>query len=789
MLEKTLEDLEFTTVFLELRSLCLSEEGQGVLDRKHFITEAQELIKAQDAVQDMLDIISSGVREPESFPPLSAVMAELSVPERSLEGSMLWDVANYLHSGRLFTEFCHTPSVQEDVSRLSAALFEPFPPELAGLETHLFDVLESPGVVKSTHPAIRALKAEVERRRSERQAYSLEFLRSQPHIAQADQPAFRDGRIVLPIKNDQRGSVDGFVHSTSSSGATVYIEPYRLVELNNRVVLAEQQILIEIARILHELSSEVRRLLVQLEELSSRVGVADSILARCRYARRHHCVRALVGSDRTFRLLQARHPLLKDHAVPISIVLEPHIAAVVISGPNAGGKTVTIKTMGLFALMNQFFHVVPAAEGTTLPLFEAVYTDIGDDQSIEASLSTFSGHMKRIGNILQVCDATSLVILDELGSGTDPVEGSAIARAVLEYCVDQAALTLVTSHHGVLKQYAYANPRVINASMEFDEATHQPTFRVIGGIPGESHALETARRMHVPERVLKAAAAYIGSENMEISSIIRHLEERRKEAEQSEAALQERWSVLRREIRQVDLQRLQVRQRELHVRNEQIGDLSRFMTEKRAELENLVAELREGEITREKTLKVKAFIASLEQKETESRQQFVHLKEAAEKLSEQDAAGDGQVGFKAGMDVLAGPSKREGRIIRAAGQGKWVVAIGPMKFTLAQKDLRPVVNVRAGERKVSVSYETSAVVPKPTVDVRGQTLQAALETIATQIESALVHSVGSFSIIHGMGEGILAKGIHEYLSKVPQVTKYHYARPEDGGFGKTYVEF
>jgi DNA mismatch repair protein MutS2 len=462
--------------------------------------------------------------------------------------------------------------------------------------------------------------------------------------------------------------------------------------------------------------------------------------------------------------------------------LDESIKAVVISGPNAGGKTVTIKTVALFALMHQSLYMLPAAEGTSLPMFHAIYTDIGDDQSIEDSLSTFSAHMKHIGKILNQCDKQSLVIFDELGSGTDPVEGSAIARAVLEYCVEHAGLSLVTSHHSVLKQYAYAHAQVLNASMEFDGKTHEPTFRVISGLPGESHAIDTARRMGLPDTVISQAEAYLGSEVVEISAIIRGLEERRREAELREQTLDDRARKLTEQLRAMDLQKLRLKQREQQVREEQIGDLSRFIADKRKELENLVAELREGEITRAKTRKVKSFISSLQEKKEDSERRV-------DAISEKPEPPNSPISFSVGMDVLAGVHRREGRIVRKEKNGTWMVAIGPMKFPMKEEDLKPVSpRTKKGTSKISVVYESTSAPVQATIDVRGKTLSEALESVAVQVEGALVHAMQEFAIIHGMGDGILSRGIHEYLGNHPRVKHYYFARPEDGGYGKTYVQ-
>jgi DNA mismatch repair protein MutS2 len=795
MISRTLEDLEFNSVCQELCSLCLSEEGRSLLRQKVFITDVQQLSMEQDVVDDLLTIQSSGTPTPETFPSLGTILEDLTFIEARLDGEQLFTLTQYLHNARLLSEFCQT-SVKpfgtaraEEVEHPAAVLLADYPPSLLRLEQKLSDVLEAPGTVKSSHPAIRKLKMEIERRRSERQTFSQDFLHTQKSVAQGEQPVFRDGRVVLPIRNDQRTNVQGFVHSASASGATVFVEPYRLVELNNQVVLAEQQVLIEIARILGELSHEAKAVLEEIRALVADVARADSLYARAQYVTQHNCVRPIVSSDGSYRLLQARHPLLKKKAVPISLELNADVKAVVISGPNAGGKTVTIKTMGLFALMHQFLYYVPAAEGTTIPLYDAVYTDIGDDQSIEDSLSTFSGHMRQIGQILQACDSHSLVILDELGSGTDPVEGSALARAIMEFCVGHAALTLVTSHHSVLKQYAYAHAEVLNASMEFDNETHEPTFKVINGIPGDSHALDTARRMNLPAEVMVAATQYLGAEKVEISSIIKALEQRRKEADEREQALEKRALLLQNEVRAVDLKQLKIRQQEELVRKQQIGDLSRFISEKRSELENLVAELREGEISREKTLRVKAFIASLEAKEQESKERLLQ-NQAKNKAKNDQSPASGRIPteLRPGVDVLVGPQCREGKIVRKEKADKWVVAIGPMKFTLAESELKISGKSSSNEpKKVSVMYESKSTMPKLSVDVRGMTLVEALDIVSQQIEGALVHSVSEFSIIHGMGDGILSHGIHQYLRTLPHIKEFYFAKPEDGGFGKTYV--
>lgn len=792
MWKKTLEDLGFQSVLDQIVSCALSEEGSSELRLPRFLTDAGHLRERQMLVGDILRIFGGGsVSVPDRFPPISDALEALSRSVSSLSGEYLYDIGCYIRATIDLRDFLRSPVSAAD--RIEASLLEEppaasllpeVPMELQDLATVILDALESPGQVKATHPAIRSLKREIDRRRAERARFSQEFIHSSAPLMQNDQPVFRDGRVVLPVRSDMRGSVQGFVHSSSSSGSTVFVEPYRLVELNNAVVMAEQQIQIEIARILCDLTRKVRECEDLLRILTRQVAQADALFACARWAFQNHCTATELDADVPCRLLEARHPSLGVRAVPITIVLDTSIHAVVISGPNAGGKTVTIKTVGLLALLNQFCGFIPAKEGSSLPVFDGVYTDIGDDQSIERQLSTFSGHMKQIGLILNACTSRSLVILDELGSGTDPVEGAAIARAVMEYSVAHAELTLVTSHHGVLKQFAYASDHVLNASMEFDERTHEPTFRVISGIPGESHAIDTASRMRLPSEVVAAAQRYLGDESVQISSIIKALERRRKEADERDALIERRYRELQDQVKDVELKRLKVDQQENLVRKGQIGDLSRFIAEKRKELENLVAELREGEITKEKTRKVRQYIASLEEKE----RQAAEKQDAKERqVARQALASAGKVVFSPGMDVLCGAHRREGRIIRSDGKGKWVVAIGPMKFSLKETELS--VPPRSQEaKKVSVSFQSSAPRPKLTLDVRGCTLEEAIDQVSSEIEACLVHGVSTFSVIHGYGDGILSRGISEYLKNQKSVAGYHFALPEDGGMGKTYVE-
>ncbi|NBK20967.1 MAG: endonuclease MutS2 [Spirochaetia bacterium] len=782
MNKKSIEDLGFLSVLQKIQLCSLSREGYQHLETMGFLTDRASLEERQKKVASFHYLLGHPDGEaPASFADITQAVQVLENPLLVLDGQALIGIAHYIGSSETLLSYCNQSLENRGpLQPIFGLLGLQIEASLIHLKTSIHEILDESGEVKESHPAIRALRRHLEQAKGERLRFCNDYMKTKSLAMQSDQSAYRDGRVVLPVRNDRRSEVEGFISSASSSGNTVFMEPYRLVEMNNSVVMAENQILVEIAKLLAQLDEKARACKAELLALMQMVGTADALYGCARYSFDHHATQVNLDSDECI-LIGARHPLLGKKAVPITVRLEPKVQAVVISGPNAGGKTVTIKTVGLLSLLNQFCGFIPADDGSSLPIFDDVFTDIGDEQSIEEELSTFSGHMKQIGHILRNMTENSLVIMDELGSGTDPVEGSALARATLEYCIQKAKLTLVTSHHGVLKQFAYAKENVINASMEFDEASHLPTFRVISGIPGDSHALDTAKAMRLPFEVLDKAKQYLGSEAVEIGEIIKGLEKRKREADLHEENLKDRHYKLQQQVKQVQLKELKLKQDALILKQEQSSDLYRFMRDKRGELENLVSELRTGEINREKTKKVKAFVSSLQEKHDLTDQQIRSQSEELEPESEPRAP----IQVKPAMDVLCGKARREGRVIRRASKGKWIVAIGTMKFTLDESELS--LSGKQEPNKVHVQYHSSAPPPKMVLDVRGMTLEETLSALDSQVESALVHGFSTFSIIHGYGDGILSRGIGEYLKKSASVTDYRFALPEDGGMGKTYV--
>ena len=381
--------------------------------------------------------------------------------------------------------------------------------------------------------------------------------------------------------------------------------------------------LLRIARILKELTARLSPSSESLADSLSRMVFLDGIGAAARWGRDWRCVFAEdiphqdLGAGESadsgeesvsrLRLRQARHPLLGSRAVPIDLVLTPGGRVLIITGPNTGGKTVSLKTVALFALLNQSGWPVPAAETTALPIFDFIGCDIGDEQSLDQSLSTFSGHMKNVAGILASATEKSLVLLDELASGTDPQEGSAIAMAVLDSLLERGSVVLATTHHGVLKNYGYTHPSCVNASVDFDENTLSPTYRILMGVPGESHALDIAKRNGLDPAVVAAARGYLASERADVSALIKGLTAKHEELARFEKDKRAEERDLREKRRKTDLRELQLRQKEVELREQGYRRLDRLFDESRKQLENLVREIREGELTREKTLRITSY--------------------------------------------------------------------------------------------------------------------------------------------------------------------------------------
>jgi DNA mismatch repair protein MutS2 len=468
----------------------------------------------------------------------------------------------------------------------------------------------------------------------------------------------------------------------------------------------------------------------------------------------------------------------------------------IITGPNTGGKTVALKTLGLLSLMNQSGLALPAEEGATLPVFDGVYADIGDEQSIVQSLSTFSAHISNIAGIISHAAENSLALLDELGSGTDPEEGSAIAMAILDHLIEKNCRMVITTHHGILKNYGYTRQGVENASVEFDLNTLSPTYRIITGVPGESRALDIAGRNGLPPDIVTKARSYLDEERSDVSALIRGLKEKRRELDEAAQKTRAEEILLREERRRSDLKELRLRQKETELKAGAVGKLRLLLDESRKTLENLVREVREGELNSDKTRRVKEFLGELarnvEAENAALDEEEQSLTEDLRRVEAAPGAGAVPACFAPGVEVLAGGHRRRGTILRldkkSAAGNTWIVEIGSLKIAFPEKELVPAAPLPSESKPVAV---TTDLAPSSSaafeLNLLGMRLPEALEALRRQIDAASLAGLKEFSVVHGKGDGILQKGVHDYLKNEGAVADYYFSRPELGGFGRTEV--
>ncbi len=784
MHQNTVKVLEFEKIRSELLEYCISLDGREAVRNEGFFYTQENLEPLHLKVEQAREYMEREEFPSFEFPELSGEVHELQKEGIVLEGEEIVRFARYFNSAhRLSAYLRHAGEYGYEAIAVYADQIGDF----RTTAKEIFSILNPDGSVKDSHPELKKQRAQLARLRNELNQAAKNYLQQNSDRWQSDVPTQRDGRIVLPLKAQYQNMVSGVIHYSSARGATVYIEPPELMTKNNDIALVEQEIREIILSILRDLTGTLSERYTEISQLLEVVAKVDSFLCRARYARIHNCIRPLYR-ERGFKLKKARHPLLRDAAVPIDIETAPDVKSLIISGPNAGGKTVTLKTVGLLSLMNQFGLQIPAEEGTELAICNGIYADIGDEQSIEGSLSTFSGHMTKIAEMLEHADTHALALLDELGSGTDPGEGATLAMAVLDEFLSRGATTLATSHHGLLKNYGYTTPHVQNASMDFDASTLTPNYKVVVGLPGESHALDIASRSGMPEGVIEKARNYLSHESGEVSRMIKELEQRQADFKQREEALKQREASLKEQIKKHDLSELRLRQHEHELKQSGYGELNKFLHEARQELENLVSKLKSsaasGEsLTKDDTKQVKEFIKKIEDREEREKQKV-------EKEEAKFAASDTH-DFSPGMEVMTGPGRRRGTILRQAKKGHWLVEVGAMKITLPEKELTPVhQKIKNYDQKPSYGYttETSNEPAVFTLDVRGERLDEALDKVNRQIDNAIIANLNEFEIIHGKGEGVLQNGIQRLLGESPRVEDFYFSRPEHGGMGKTIVK-
>ena len=599
--------------------------------------------------------------------------------------------------------------------------------------------------------------------------------------------SMRGDRFVVPVKAEYRSVVAGIVHDQSSSGATLFIEPMSIVEMNNelrKLKLDEQE---EIERILAELSKmigEIAREIISNQEILEKI---DFIFAKGKLSLEMKGIDPKLNKDKSFVIKNGRHPLLDPKKVVANtIYLGDEFHTLVITGPNTGGKTVTIKTVGLFALMTQSGLHIPADFGSSMCVYDNIFADIGDEQSIEQSLSTFSSHMTRIVSILDKVTEDSLVIFDELGAGTDPVEGAALAIAILEDVRMAGAKCIATTHYSELKNYALTKKSVENAAVEFDVETLSPTYRLLIGVPGKSNAFEISKKLGLSEFVINRAKEFINTENIELEDLLQNVEKNRIKAEEDRAEAEKLKTEIQM-IRDAEAEKLEklTNQKEKMMERARSEAFS-ITRQAKEEVDEIIKRLRELEQERASKEKNR----QIEQLRKELTDSMGSLQPTVKSMIVPKVASKEIKNLKAGEDVKVITLNQEGTVVSADDKKKEaVVQIGIMKMTLPYKSLQKIKN----QQQATVTKKTRSVIKaksgrvKGEVDLRGMNLEEATLELEKYLDDATVAGLEQVTVIHGVGTGVLKTGLQDVLKKNKHVKKKRPGGYGEGGVGVTIV--
>ncbi|BDH62523.1 endonuclease MutS2 [Lysinibacillus sp. PLM2] len=783
--QRALKTLEYDKIREQVAHYCTSSIGKTQIEQLIPETDYEKVVELLEEMDEGLSILRV-----KGNVPMGGIFDIRASAKRAQIGGMLssselMEIASTIRASRILRNFIESIEEEEDIKIPHFIERKEQMPILTALQHEINDCIDDNGaVLDSASVTLRSIRQSL-RSEEAKVRSKLESLIRGSNASKMLSDAIitiRNERFVIPVKQEYRAHYGGIVHDQSSSGQTLFIEPESIVQLNNEIGRLKVKEQVEIERILLELSSKVQEVSHELFILIHILGDIDVILAKAKYGQANKCTKPKMNDEGYIRLVRARHPLISiDEAVPNTIEFGHDITAIVITGPNTGGKTVTLKTVGLCTLMAQAGIPVPALDGSELAVFDQLFADIGDEQSIEQSLSTFSSHMVNIVDILSKVDEHSLVLFDELGAGTDPQEGAALAISILDEVIDCGARVMATTHYPELKAYGYNRPSVVNASVEFDVETLSPTYRLLIGVPGRSNAFEISKRLGLKESIINKARGYTGTDRHEVESMIASLEESRlrseREADEAHTLLEEA-NHLHKELEE-KLKTYDEKKENLEKKAKEKA--RKIVDEAKAEAEKIIAELRK--------MREDASHAVKEHELIEARKRLDEVVPIENKvLKKQAQIRERAQNLKVGDEVKVLSYGQKGTLIEKAGDHEWVVQIGILKMKLDESDLQYVKPDKQQQTVTMTNVKNRNSQVKLELDLRGERYEDAILKTEKYIDDALLANYHRVSIIHGKGTGALRQGIQNYLKGHKRVKTFRYGEAGEGGFGVTVVE-
>lgn len=782
--KNSLKKLEFNKILEILSSFAVTDKGKKLSLNLVPYTKKDDTIKAQNETKEALTLLYR-----KGSIPLTAELSDISeyilLLEKNnfLSAKALLDIANVLKTSRLLKEYYFENSLNETDAlnnyfnnlytnnkiehTISSAIID---------ENTISD--DASSNLMSIRRNIRKVNQEI--RNKLQSLLSSKFLQ-EPIIT------IKNNRFVVPVKNEYKANVNGFVHDISTSGSTVFIEPMNVFELNNKLSDLKNEEIIEIEKILQKLSSLLFDLVGEIKNTFNLIGLIDFIFAKAKYAKEINGIYPIISDKKVINLIEARHPLIdKNKVVPITLSLGEKYTCLVITGPNTGGKTVTLKTVGLLCLMGMAGLHIPAKEKSSIYVFDNIFADIGDEQSIQESLSTFSSHMVNVVNITISATKDSLVLLDELGSGTDPLEGASLATSILEFLSNKDILTVSTTHYQEIKHFAMVNDKFENASCEFDINTLSPTYRLLIGVPGKSNAFEISKKLGLNDEILSRAKNFMTDESINIEELLKNIYDNKLLIEK------EKEKILK------DSEEIEKIKNSLQNEKDDISSKkSEIISKAKEKAKNIILEAKEdaNEILKEMesskdTKKLNKLRKDLNDKlENYKKNSETTSNNIQNSLSKEDA--------KNGVEVFIPSLNQSGIIVsNLSTSNKVMVQIGNIKMNfdiskLIKKSNSSTTTSTNNLSKVSNYSKKTSFTPRDVsteINVIGYNVEEAIFVIDKFLDNACMSKLETVRIVHGKGTGILGKGIQKFLKSNPHVKSFRYGTFGEGEMGVTVVE-
>ena len=776
--------LEFSKIRTQLAEYATSEKGKQMIKELPIEVEAKAIQHKIEETTDGVELLrlKQGIPIPR-LKDISFALKRLEL-EAGLNGRELSDILRVLTTTHEVERFFEKVEEEEialkRVPRLVEKL-ESIPDVTSELEA---SIREDGYVLDSASPTLHGVRVGIQKTEQDIRRQMDQYLTGKNAQYLSDTIiTIRNDRYVLPVKAEYKSVFGGTVHDQSSTGQTLFMEPQAVVNLNNKLREYQIQEKREVERILWELSQKLMPYTNSLHQNHYVLARLDVVNAKALYAHELRATEPIIDANNYVALWQAWHPLLeREKAVANDIILGEEYQAIVITGPNTGGKTILLKTVGVIQLMAQMGLYIPAGENSRVGVFTEIFADIGDEQSIEQNLSTFSSHMSNIVSILKQINDKSLILIDEIGSGTDPQEGSSLAIAILDYIASKQSYVIASTHYPELKAYGYDRPKTINASMEFDGDTLQPTYQLLLGVPGRSNAFDISKRLGLPSIIIDQARGLLSEEDQDLNAMISDLEQKRRRAQRDADKMRHQLELSTQLLADLQRETEQFQANKARLLEEAKERANTLIEQSQDDADKILSEIRELQLrSKQSTVKEHEMIEKKTALKDLKHEQALKKNKVLRKEKAKKALQVGQ-----SVEVLS--FGQRGTLVEKVNDQEWVVQMGIIKMKIAVEDLSPIAEAQEAKQQVIVKSARSSHVSSE-LDLRGKRYEEAMKDLELYLDAAILANYPRVTIIHGRGTGAIQQGVHKVLRSHRSVASFEFAPMNTGGNGATIVTF